>query len=68
MDVSCLFDISAALPWVKNPCYLLDRGAPGTVLNVMKKSKVSYHCRNCTLDFATLSLVHVQLKYMNSPF
>jgi hypothetical protein len=63
-----LFDISDALPWVKNPWCPLDGGAPGTVLNVMNKRKISYHCRNCTLDHATLSLVHVLLKYMNSPF
>jgi len=43
MDVNGLFDISVALPWVKNPWYLLDRGAPRAVLNVMKKRKISYH-------------------------
>jgi hypothetical protein len=68
MEVSGLFDISAALPWVKNPWYLLDRGAPRAVFNVMKKRKISYHCRNYIMDSATLSLVHVKLKYMNSPF
>jgi len=51
-----IFNISTALPWVKNPWYPLDRGAPRTVVSVMKKRKVSYHCRNCTLDCATLSL------------
>jgi len=68
MDVSGLFDISSALPWEKNTWYPLESGATRAVLNVMKKRKIYYHYSNCTLDRATLSLVPVQLKYMNSPF
>lgn len=70
MEVSGHFDISSALLWLKKPWYLLDRslGAPRGDLNILKKSKISYHCRNCTLDYATLSLVHVPTEIYEFPF
>ena len=59
MEVSGHFDISSALPWVKKPWYSLDRSldARRADMNILKKSEISYHCRNHTLDRTTLSLV-----------
>lgn len=70
MEVSGHFDNSSALPWVKKPWYSLDRSldAPRADLNILNKSKISYHCRNYTLDHANVSLVHVLTEIYELPF
>jgi hypothetical protein len=70
MEVSGHFDSYSALPWVKKSWYPLDRclGAPRADMNNLKKSKISYHCWNHTLDRATLSLVHVLIEIYELPY
>lgn len=52
---------SPGIHWIRS------LGAPRAGLNVLKKIKISYHCRNCTLDNATLRLVHVPIEIYELP-